>query len=395
MNISPIKKCINHFAEYGEESSRKTFNGELNYQAGKIFFLVFFGLVVWLTYIPSDLQMHQFPMLVVSLRVGFSLVSALGVILRFTKPFRHNPKAVLSAVVTYLFLATSVITATSGECISAYIGGFVFVIMLPIFAPFNLKFKIVNIILAVVTFFVLAFFAGVDFLCPSIMYSTTDMVVVTIVSIVFSVGQNALKRSAWKQRLELSQANEENQALTRHIQSLLKEESRKANYDALTEIYNRRFFDENLSQIISSLSRSKSAFSLMMIDIDYFKKYNDRYGHDEGDNCLKLVAKTLEKSVMRTEDFVARYGGEEFVVVLPHTDADGAQTVAEKMLENVRNLKIPHENSDVAEHVTISIGVVTGNVTHKQTGSVYVKQADMLLYESKQVGRDRYTASVI
>jgi len=166
----------------------------------------------------------------------------------------------------------------------------------------------------------------------------------------------------------------------------------KSHKDALTGIYNRRFLDEHLAQIIKSLSRSCGTLSMLLIDIDFFKKYNDTYGHKEGDNCLKTVAQTLKKSISRLDDFTARYGGEEFAVVLPNTDENGARLVANTLLENIRKLNIAHEKSDVAGCVTISIGGITGNVTHTQKSDDYIIHSDKMLYESKQNGRNRYTA---
>jgi len=161
--------------------------------------------------------------------------------------------------------------------------------------------------------------------------------------------------------------------------------------DQLTGIYNRRYLDGSLKKVIKLYSRTGSSLSLLMIDIDYFKKYNDTYGHSAGDNCLKAVASALSKCVIRDGDFVARYGGEEFTVVLPNTDEKGAQVVAEKMLEKVRRCNIPHRASDIAECVTISIGGTTDVVNHLQHGSDYIKAADGALYESKKNGRNRYT----
>jgi diguanylate cyclase (GGDEF)-like protein len=128
-----------------------------------------------------------------------------------------------------------------------------------------------------------------------------------------------------------------------------------------------------------------------MIDIDYFKKYNDTYGHAAGDDCLKVIAAVLSQCVMREGDFVARYGGEEFVAVLPNTDKNGAHVIAVKMLEKARDLNIPHETSDIAGYVTISIGGTTSIINHLQNGSDYIKLADKALYESKKNGRNIYT----
>jgi diguanylate cyclase (GGDEF)-like protein len=165
----------------------------------------------------------------------------------------------------------------------------------------------------------------------------------------------------------------------------------EVDYDALTGIYNRRFFDNNMKRIISSLSRSESLLSIMMIDIDFFKRYNDTYGHLEGDKCLKIIAQTLSQNITRANDFVARYGGEEFIVVLPNTDEHGARLIADKLLNNIRNCNMPHEQNDAADCVTISIGVTTGKVTYLNNADDFVRKADELLYKSKQCGRNRYS----
>jgi diguanylate cyclase (GGDEF)-like protein len=170
----------------------------------------------------------------------------------------------------------------------------------------------------------------------------------------------------------------------------LKTEAEKRYLDPLTDIYNRRYLDENLKRVISSLSRPGAALSLMMIDIDYFKKYNDTYGHTIGDDCLKTIAATLKSSLMRADDFVVRYGGEEFAVVLPNTEENGARLIAGALLKNIQNLAIPHETSDVADHVTISIGVTSGAVKHTHGAEYWLRLADEMLYKSKQEGRNRY-----
>jgi len=167
----------------------------------------------------------------------------------------------------------------------------------------------------------------------------------------------------------------------------------KVHYDALTGIYNRRFLEENLSSIVSSLSHYNGTLSVMMVDVDYFKKYNDTYGHNMGDTCLKCVADALLECLDRAGDFAARYGGEEFVVILPNTDENGAKIVAQKLLDKVRACNIPHSKSETASCVTVSIGVVTGRVFYPQKAEDFLKQADEMLYISKQEGRNRYTFS--
>jgi diguanylate cyclase (GGDEF)-like protein len=161
--------------------------------------------------------------------------------------------------------------------------------------------------------------------------------------------------------------------------------------DQLTGIYNRRFMDGSLKRIIKSLSRTGGNLSLLMVDIDYFKKYNDTYGHLMGDKCLIMVANTLAQCIAREDDFVARYGGEEFVVVLANTDENGAHIMADRLIKKIQECGIPHSQSDVADSVTISIGFTTCTVKYSQKGSDYIKCADAALYISKQNGRNRYT----
>ena len=171
----------------------------------------------------------------------------------------------------------------------------------------------------------------------------------------------------------------------------LEEENEKIFFDGLTGIYNRRFFDETITRTILSLSRSDSILSLMLIDIDFFKKYNDTYGHIAGDECIKIVADILSKNTTRADDFVARYGGEEFVIVLPNTTEDGAHIIADRIMTKIREQNIIHETSEIAKHITVSIGFTTGYVKHTHTANDFIKVADEMLYKSKHQGRNRYS----
>ncbi|MDR1754903.1 MAG: GGDEF domain-containing protein [Eubacterium sp.] len=165
----------------------------------------------------------------------------------------------------------------------------------------------------------------------------------------------------------------------------------KVHFDELTGLYNRRFMEENFRQHIKSISRYGGILSVLMLDIDFFKFYNDTYGHQAGDICLKSVAQAIKSCVTRGDDFVARYGGEEFVAVLPNTNNKGACLIAKNILEKIRQCDIKHEKSRVAGFVTISIGVTTGNVEHYMDFTHFIKRADKALYMSKQTGRNKYT----
>ena len=175
-------------------------------------------------------------------------------------------------------------------------------------------------------------------------------------------------------------------ALSRTIRDLFAE----SNHDVLTGVYNRRFMENSLQNLIKSLSRSHGMLSVLMVDVDYFKFYNDTYGHYQGDICLREVAQVLSAAATRAGDFVARYGGEEFVAVLPDTDAAGARLIAEKLIEKVRKLRIPHAKSSAAEVVTVSVGVALGMTAYPQGWESYVKRADEAMYRAKQGGRNRY-----
>lgn len=159
--------------------------------------------------------------------------------------------------------------------------------------------------------------------------------------------------------------------------------------DGLTNLANRRRFDEYLDQEWRRLAREKGVLSLILIDIDYFKKYNDTYGHLAGDDCLYKVANAIREAVKRPADLVARYGGEEFAVILPNTDICGAVHVAEMIRQNVKSLQITHTNSAVSHLVSISIGISNILPSHELVSERLIKQADEALYQAKREGRDR------
>jgi diguanylate cyclase (GGDEF)-like protein len=175
----------------------------------------------------------------------------------------------------------------------------------------------------------------------------------------------------------------------------LESKAEKIYYDPLTGIYNRRYFVENMEILMHTLSRSGSQLSLLMVDVDFFKKYNDIYGHIQGDECLKSIAEIIHSNTTRKDDFVARYGGEEFVIVLPNTDSFGARVIAERMIDDIRNHNIPHIGNDDEKHVTISIGIVTGIPKTPLSIQDFVRRADDMMYESKRNGRNRYSFTEI
>ncbi len=163
--------------------------------------------------------------------------------------------------------------------------------------------------------------------------------------------------------------------------------------DSLTKVANRRKFDEYLKLKWREMAREKAPLSLILCDIDFFKRFNDTYGHQAGDLCLQQVASALIHAVKRPEDLVARYGGEEFAAILPHTDSAGAIHVAEKIGVAVRELKIPHADSAVNQYVTISLGVASAIPQIESCPEDLIAAADQALYHAKESGRDRYAFS--
>ena len=159
--------------------------------------------------------------------------------------------------------------------------------------------------------------------------------------------------------------------------------------DGLSGVYNRRYFDQQLGVECARSTRSGVPLSAIMIDVDHFKLYNDRYGHQAGDDCLRQIAVALKACLKRPADLVARYGGEEFACILPDTTFDDAVCLGNDLERKVRALAIPHEASSVAAVITVSIGVATRTVDSAEDPAALIRLADTQLYEAKQSGRGR------
>jgi diguanylate cyclase (GGDEF)-like protein len=169
--------------------------------------------------------------------------------------------------------------------------------------------------------------------------------------------------------------------------------ARRSLIDGLTEIANRRRLMEHLSLELRRAIRNQKYLSVIMIDIDFFKLFNDNYGHISGDECLKIVAENVHSRMKRPNDLVGRYGGEEFVCILPDTDFDGAEGMCQLLLDSIRQLEVPHNYSKVSDILTISIGCVSTIPLNNTCMEDLLKAADDALYESKHSGRNCYTCS--
>ncbi|MBF0136198.1 MAG: diguanylate cyclase [Magnetococcus sp. DMHC-1] len=196
------------------------------------------------------------------------------------------------------------------------------------------------------------------------------------------VAQQDLNKEMRQLNAQLEEKNNQLLELNTILQNM-------AMLDGLTGIPNRRHFDQQLEQEWHRALRDQTPVSLILMDIDFFKPFNDHYGHAAGDACLRQVAQALAHTMTRTIDLVARYGGEEFVCILPGTDLDGLAVVGNKLRENIRALGLAHHHSKVANHVTISLGGISMIPSHDLSPTSLVKAADARLYQAKNEGRDR------
>lgn len=215
------------------------------------------------------------------------------------------------------------------------------------------------------------------------------VVLSAIVIIRINTIQNNLRTTHTKleqSSLELEQKVEERTKQLSELNSKLKDASQ---HDELTNIYNRRKFNDFIKNEYHRTNRLKTEFSLILIDIDYFKQFNDNYDHQKGDDVLVSVAAAMSASLPRASDFIARYGGEEFVAILPSTDLIGAEKVAECLRQAVLDEEIPHQYSKVSPYVSISLGLSTYHANDTISTNELIKNADQCLYAAKAKGRNQ------
>ncbi|MBD2740299.1 diguanylate cyclase [Coleofasciculus sp. FACHB-1120] len=198
---------------------------------------------------------------------------------------------------------------------------------------------------------------------------------------------NLLQELATQAGIAIKQAQ-----LYQQLEEANQELQRLAVLDGLTQVANRRCFDQYMNSEWQRLLREQVPLSLILGDIDFFKPYNDTYGHQAGDECLKAVASAIRRAVGRSTDLVARYGGEEFAIILPNTMAEGAIQVAEKIRAEVKALAIAHVNSQASQQLTLSLGIASVVPTSESSPAMLISAADTALYQAKAAGRDRYYA---
>lgn len=216
----------------------------------------------------------------------------------------------------------------------------------------------------------------------------TDFVTKPIFWAVLRQRVRHLLKNNWAMK-ELQKQIERERLLALKLEAANRELERLASVDGLTQIANRRCFDEYLQREWKRSQREQLPLSLILCDVDFFKLYNDSYGHQAGDECLRLVANAIRESARRPADLVSRYGGEEFGIILPNTDSVGAIQVAEAIREAVKALTIPHSGSQFSQFITISLGVASVIPRPDSAMNLLICSADRALYEAKFGGRDR------
>ena len=209
------------FEAYGDESARDTFKGELNYDSGKLFHMVFLASVAWLPYIPYDLKIHQYPAFAVGVRIAFSLIGAVLILLRFTKRFRNRPDILLMTLVMSLYFLTAIVTSTAGRFAPGYIGGLTFVILLPVFVPFPVRIKYLLPVLSILVFFLAGTRTGLDLSDSAVRYAFNDLFVSFFISFILSYTLNNTRYTSWEQRHELKRIVGENEKNLETISNLV------------------------------------------------------------------------------------------------------------------------------------------------------------------------------
>lgn len=246
-----------------------------------------------------------------------------------------------------------------------------------------LRLSLVSAALCVLNGITLALLAGLW------LGGTPDIVMMTwliasslIVTLFISAILERQERISFLQGLLLEYESQERERLNRELE-------RMAHQDALSGLANRRHFDLVLEREWDRLRREEQLLAVLFIDVDHFKPYNDTYGHGAGDACLAAIGSVLAMAARRPGDLAARYGGEEFVVLLPATDVDGAREVAERILDGIDALAMPHAASSVVGHVTVSIGLAVRLPLAHLGPSDLLAEADQALYAAKRAGRHR------
>lgn len=281
------------------------------------------------------------------------------------------------SILTWCMAVTLLYQLTSGD-VAVYITGALAISILSIIHPF----KMILLLIPIHSIFLILlprFQTSSNRLYENAIITTVSIIVSFIISREFyksKIEDFKIKKSFKEQNIQLTRANLELEKVNHKLEQL-------SYTDSLTGLLNRRKFNEVMQMEWERCRRYGIQISLIMIDIDYYKNFNDLYGHQAGDECITRITYTISHLVRRSSDIIARYGGEEFVIALPHITGDKAYEIAENIRESIEALKIPHEASLVSEYVTISLGVGTLTPEANLTYNDLIESADSALYRAK------------
>jgi len=220
-----FRKYRNIFEAYKDASIHNTFKGQLNYEAGKLFFVMLISMVIWLPYIPNDIILHQFPTLAIFIRLGLTLLSMILIALKFTERFRNRPDILLTIMTSYLNFSTAIVTAASGENAASYIGGFSFVLVISPFIPFPLNYKFIISTVSFATFFIVGLLVGLDFSDVAVRYAVNDLLAAYGLSLLASYILNQIKYISWQRQCKLLDVIEETMNMAAKVETASKAKS--------------------------------------------------------------------------------------------------------------------------------------------------------------------------
>lgn len=286
--------------------------------------------------------------------------------------------------------AVSVLDQYSYSNVTVYIGVVMFIAALLYMMPKSL---LAIFLLPHLAFVTAMFFVQDD---PEPRFINIAVTSLIIVVLILTARQNYDRRlENFQNKALIVEQNNELGKINHELNSLNAELEQRSVTDSLTGLYNRRMFEETMKKEWERCRRYSITLSVIMMDVDHFKPYNDFYGHQTGDRCLQQIGELLMRMHRFASDIVARYGGEEFIVVLPYTDSTKAKALAERIRCEVERLKIQHEVSEISDYVTVSLGVASTIPSEDNSAEDLVYAADMALYEAKEQNRNRLVAVVL
>ena len=309
-------------------------------------------------------------------------------LLIFIKLGKNVPKHLISIRYTGIFFISFILIWCAGislldQLISGqiivYIVAIIAIAVTPIYEPF---------LLLLIYLFIHSFFL---ILMPYFQKSAELLFANSINSITFLIMSWAISYMRYKQWTEdfnnkiiLQEKNDELKRINKELEEANQKLETLSKTDSLTGVFNRFMFEIKIKDEWNRCKRYFTPLSLIMTDIDYFKLFNDNYGHQAGDYCIQQIAEVLSDCAKRSSDMVARYGGEEFIIVLPHTEKEKALELAEQMRRRVEEISVPHLHSDIADHITISLGVNTIIPSNESSIEEFINNTDKALYKAKE-----------